>query len=63
MKMYWGVEIQLHTFLTSAPDWVNGQFHVPATLPPKEKAPGTHLIGGWVGPRAVLDTGSEEKNS
>jgi hypothetical protein len=22
---------------------------------PKERAPGTHWIGGWVGPRAVLD--------
>jgi len=21
----------------------------------KERAPGTHWIGGWVGPRAVLD--------
>jgi hypothetical protein len=23
---------------------------------PKERVPGTHWIGGWVGPRAVLDT-------
>jgi hypothetical protein len=23
---------------------------------PRERAPGTHLIGGWVGPRAGLDT-------
>jgi hypothetical protein len=22
---------------------------------PRERAPGTHWIGGWVGPRAVLD--------
>jgi hypothetical protein len=22
---------------------------------PSERAPGTHWIGGWVGPRAVLD--------
>jgi hypothetical protein len=22
---------------------------------PKERAPGTHWIGGWMGPRAVLD--------
>jgi len=27
---------------------VSGKFHVPA-------APVTHWIGGWVGPRAVLD--------
>jgi hypothetical protein len=34
---------------------VSGQLHAPAALPPKERAPGTHWIGGWVGPRAVLD--------
>jgi hypothetical protein len=22
---------------------------------PRERVPGTHWIGGWVGPRAVLD--------
>jgi hypothetical protein len=27
----------------------------PRPLYPKERAPGTHWIGGWVGPRAVLD--------
>jgi hypothetical protein len=25
-----------------------------AAFPPKERAPGTNWIGGWVGPRAVL---------
>jgi hypothetical protein len=34
---------------------VSGQLHAPAALPPRERAPGTHWIGGWVGPRAVLD--------
>jgi len=24
---------------------------------PRERAPGTHWIGGWVDPRAVLDAG------
>jgi hypothetical protein len=33
---------------------VSGQLHALATLP-RKKAPGTHWIGGWVGPRAVLD--------
>jgi hypothetical protein len=33
---------------------VGGQLHVPAALPPG-KRPGTHCIGGWVGPRAGLD--------
>jgi hypothetical protein len=34
---------------------VSGQLHTPAALPPRERAPGTHWIGGWVSPRAVLD--------
>jgi hypothetical protein len=34
---------------------VSGQLHAPAALSPRERAPGTHWIGGWVGPRAVLD--------
>jgi hypothetical protein len=32
---------------------VGGQLHAPAALPPG-KRPGTHCIGGWVGPRAGL---------
>jgi hypothetical protein len=27
----------------------------PRLLYPQERAPSTHWIGGWVGPRAVLD--------
>jgi hypothetical protein len=36
---------------------VNGQFHALATSspPPKERDPGTHWIGGWVGHIACLD--------
>jgi hypothetical protein len=33
---------------------VSGQLHDPAPLHPRERAPGTYYIGGWVGPRAVL---------
>jgi len=33
---------------------VCGQRHAPAALPPG-KRPGTHCIGGWMGPRAILD--------
>jgi hypothetical protein len=32
---------------------VSGQLHAPAAFSPRERAPGTHWIGGWVGPRAV----------
>ena len=39
---------------TSAIDEVEGQSHAPAVLYPRER-PGTHCIGGWVGPRAGLD--------
>jgi hypothetical protein len=34
---------------------MSGQLHTPAALPPRERAPDTHWIGGWVGPRAVLE--------
>ena len=40
--------------LTSALAGVGGQRHSPAALAPG-KRPGTHCIGGWVGPRANLD--------
>jgi hypothetical protein len=39
---------------------VSGQLHAPAALPP-ERDPGTHWIGGWVGPRAVLDAVVKKK--
>jgi len=29
--------------------------YTPRTLYPREGAPGTHWIGGWVGTRVVLD--------
>jgi hypothetical protein len=33
----------------------------PRPLYPRERAPGTHWIGGWVGPKAVLDTVMKRK--
>jgi hypothetical protein len=35
---------------------VSGHRHSPAALYPREKGPFTHCTGGWVGPRAGLDT-------
>jgi hypothetical protein len=35
---------------------VSGQRHAPAALYPRGTDPGTHCTGGWVGPRAGLDT-------
>jgi hypothetical protein len=44
---------------TYSPPWhyleVSGQLHILAGFTPGERAPGTHWIGGWVGPRASLD--------
>jgi hypothetical protein len=34
---------------------VTGQLHAPGRFTPRERAAGTHSIGSWVGPRAVLD--------
>jgi hypothetical protein len=34
---------------------VSGQYHVPAALLPGKESPFIHWIGGWVGPRGVLD--------
>jgi hypothetical protein len=45
-----------YSFTTSALDGVSGQLHAPAALYPRGKDPGTHCTGGWVGPRAGLDT-------
>jgi hypothetical protein len=40
---------------------VSGQFHTPAPFTHRDRAPSTHWIGGWVGPRAVLDTAVKRK--
>jgi hypothetical protein len=43
MEAYWGVEVG---------KWSASR---PGRFTPRERAPGTHWIGGWVGPIAVLD--------
>jgi hypothetical protein len=55
MKTYLGVEIQLDTFLTSALDGGEWSASRPGRFTPKERACGTHWIGGSVDSRAVLD--------
>jgi hypothetical protein len=50
----WGSECIDPRFLTSAlGEW--------STLPPGERAPGAHWIGGWVGPRTGLDAVEKRK--
>jgi len=39
MKMYRGVEVQLHTFLTDGGEWSASH---PGSLTPSERAPDTH---------------------
>jgi len=48
MKVYWGVEVQLHTFLISAVD--GGKWSVSHTghFTLRERTPDIHWIGGWV---------------
>jgi hypothetical protein len=55
MKACVGVNIQIHTFLTSA--LVGGECSAsrPGRFTSGERAPGTHCLGSWVDPRAGLD--------
>jgi hypothetical protein len=55
MKAYGGVDVYIHIFLTSV--LVGGELSAssPGRFTPRERAPGTRWIGGWVDPRAGLD--------
>jgi hypothetical protein len=50
MKAYGGVDVETYVFLTSA--LVRSEW---STSRPGRFTPGTHSIGGWVGPRTGLD--------
>jgi hypothetical protein len=50
MKVYGGNDVQVHVFLTS--ELVGDEW---SPLRPGERAPTTHLIRGWMGPRTGLD--------
>jgi len=39
--------------------WVSRQLHAPFKLLLDERAPFTHRIGGWIVPRAILNTGED----
>jgi hypothetical protein len=63
MKACGGVNIYIyHIFLTSA--LVGGEWSasLPGRFTPRESAPGTHWIGGWVDPRAGLDDVEKRKS-
>jgi hypothetical protein len=55
MKAYGGVHVQIHIFLTLALAGGEWPASRPCRFTPGERAPGTHWIGGWVGPTAGLD--------
>jgi hypothetical protein len=61
MKAYGGANVQIHVLLTSIP--VGGEWlaSCPGRFTPGERAPGTHWMGGWVGPKTGLD--AVEKSS
>jgi hypothetical protein len=46
---------QLHAFLTLAKYGGEWSASCPSRFTPRERAPGTHWLGYWVGPRAGLD--------
>jgi hypothetical protein len=47
--------------LTSALDGGEWSASSPGRFTPRERGPGTHWIGGWVGPRAILDAVMKRK--
>jgi hypothetical protein len=40
---------------------VNGQRHPAVAINPRKITPGTHWIGGWVAPRAGVDTEAKKE--
>jgi hypothetical protein len=55
MKTYWengGIAPRIIDLGTRWTEWSASR---PGHFIPRERARGTHCIGGWVGPRAVLD--------
>jgi hypothetical protein len=54
MKAYGGWIYSSTHSLTSALDGCEWSASRPGRFTPRERDPGTHWIGGWVGPRAVI---------
>jgi hypothetical protein len=62
-KSVWGNRGIAPLFLTSALDGGERSASRPCRFIPEGRAPGTHWIGGWVGPRAGLDAVKHRKIS
>jgi hypothetical protein len=61
MKTYWGSGGIASRILDLGTRWRWVVSFTPRPLTPRERAPGTNWIGGWVGPRAVLDAEVKRK--
>jgi hypothetical protein len=61
VKVYEGVVVQLHAFLTSAVDGDEWSASRPGRFTLGERTSGTHFIGGWASPRAGLDAVMKRK--
>jgi hypothetical protein len=61
MKAYGGVNVQIYIFLTSALAGGEWSASRPGRITPDERVPGTHWLGGWVGPRAGVDDVDKRK--
>jgi hypothetical protein len=55
VKAYGGVDVWIQIFLTSALAGGEWSASRPGRFTPGERAPGAHLIGGWMNPRAGLE--------
>jgi hypothetical protein len=56
MKTYWGSVNKATPILNLGIRWRRVVSFMPRPFYPQTKSPCTHWIGGWVVPRAVLDT-------
>jgi hypothetical protein len=56
------VQVQLHSFLTSAPDESAWSRSRPFRFTPSVSAPDSHRIGDWVSPETGLDVVAKSKN-
>jgi hypothetical protein len=61
-KTYGVVEVQLHSFLTSALDGGEWSTSRSGHFTPGKKGPCARLMGGWVGPRTSLDMAAMRKS-
>jgi hypothetical protein len=61
MKAYWEWRHSSTNSLTSTLDGGEWSVSRSGRFTPRERTPSIHLIGGWVGPRAVLDAVMKRK--